>query len=597
MTLVAALAIFVSALAADQSALPLLPGIGSRPDPVLEEATRKLDPAVDGWDSEVFATETEAQFEALVALLLDPHRITSASVRDLVAPGYRGSRLRPLGLRPVYQDASITVLRSDEEGAASGTFRLTNGLVRSLRELSVPLVGTTGTRIEFKFLDISAEPGSEKTVTYLHAAGRLPDGAVELNAVWHTRWVRKGDGVSPRISSIRVEQYEEVASHPPRGTFFVDVTEAVLAHEPEVTEQLRHGVDHWLERMEAWIETDGFGHHGIAVGDVNGDGLDDIYLPQMAGLPNRLLLQRPDGTLRDVGAEAGVDWLDRSRSALIIDLDNDGDQDLVVSTNYAVLFMENTGSSGGTVSFVARASLPVESDIVSMAAADYDDNGNLDIYACTYHSRHGDVGRFAIPIPYHDANNGGGNILFHNNGRWSFRDVTRQTRLDENNRRFSLAASWEDYDNDGDQDLYVANDFGRNNLYRNDGGRFTDVAAESGAEDIAAGMSADWADYDHDGWMDLYVGNMFSSAGRRIASQDQFRGGEDSDRDIFLRHARGNSLFRNRGNGEFDDVSVDAAVTMGRWAWGSKFVDLDNNGWEDLVVANGYFTRDDPDDL
>ncbi|MFQ5700509.1 MAG: tetratricopeptide repeat protein, partial [Acidobacteriota bacterium] len=145
---------------------------------------------------------------------------------------------------------------------------------------------------------------------------------------------------------------------------------------------------------------------------------------------------------------------------------------------------------------------------------------------------------------------------------------------------------------------YVANDFGRNNLYRNDGGRFHDVAAAAGVEDIGAGMSVSWGDYDNDGWMDLYVGNMFSAVGRRLARQEGFhKDASETTRMQFQRHARGNSLYHNNGDGTFSDVSESAGVTMGRWAWDSRFVDVDNNGWEDLFVANGYFTRDDPEDL
>ena len=89
---------------------------------------------------------------------------------------------------------------------------------------------------------------------------------------------------------------------------------------------------------------------------------------------------------------------------------------------------------------------------------------------------------------YHDAENGAANALFRNEGEFSFRDVTRATGLDQNNRRWSFAASWEDFDDDGDQDLYVANDFGRNCLYRNEGGTFRQIAAKLGLEDMASGM-------------------------------------------------------------------------------------------------------------
>jgi hypothetical protein len=167
-----------------------------------------------------------------------------------------------------------------------------------------------------------------------------------------------------------------------------------------------------------------------------------------------------------------------------------------------------------------------------------------------------------------------------------------------NNWRWSFAASWEDYDADGDPDLYVANDFGRNNLYQNNSGTFVDVAAQAGVEDIGAGMSVSWADYNRDGDIDLYVGNMYSSAGLRIAYQDRFQPGADQRvRSEFQRHARGNSLFLSAGDGTFRDVSEPARVTLGRWAWSSNFVDINNDGWEDIVVANGFVTGRDTNDL
>ena len=97
---------------------------------------------------------------------------------------------------------------------------------------------------------------------------------------------------------------------------------------------------------------------------------------------------------------------------------------------------------------------------------------------------------------------------------------------------------------------------------------------------------------------DLYVSNMFSSAGNRIAYQRKFKSdSHEATRAQFQRHARGNTLFENVGDGTFRDVSVSSAVTMGRWAWGSTFIDLNNDGLEDIFVANGYVTQEDTGDL
>jgi len=170
--------------------------------------------------------------------------------------------------------------------------------------------------------------------------------------------------------------------------------------------------------------------------------------------------------------------------------------------------------------------------------------------------------------------------------------------LDVNNTRYSFAAAWEDYDNDGDQDLCVANDYGRKNLYRNDGGKFRDVAPELGVEDRASGMSVSWADFNRDGYMDLYMSNMFSSAGNRITFQSQFKTGLNENlRSSYRQIARGNSLFQAVPGGAFKDVSVEAGVTIGRWAWGSKFVDFNNDGFDDILVANGFITTADSGDL
>jgi len=311
-----------------------------------------------------------------------------------------------------------------------------------------------------------------------------------------------------------------------------------------------------------------------------------------------LFVQRSDGTAEDTSRAAGVDWWDACHGALLLDLDNDSDQDLVVGTTHGLIFMANDGR--GKFQTVA-ARLTPQGPTYSLAAADYDSDGDLDIYACCYTATSSLVpGRIlARPVPFHNATNGGRNVLFRNDRDWQFRDATITSGLDEQNHRYSYAASWEDYDNDGDGDLYVANDYGPNNLYQNDGsGKFVNVASQAGVEDMSTGMSVSWADYNRDGHMDLYVGNMWSSAGNRVMYQPRFlRDVQASTVDQVRRLARGNSLLTNQGDGTFRDSSVEAAVTLGRWAWSSNFVDINNDGWQDLLVANGFITQRETTDL
>ena len=156
----------------------------------------------------------------------------------------------------------------------------------------------------------------------------------------------------------------------------------------------------------------------------------------------------------------------------------------------------------------------------------------------------------------------------------------------------------EDYDDDGDQDLYVANDYGQNCLYRNDGSSFTEIASIVGVTDFGSGMSVAWGDYDRDERIDLYVSNMYSSAGNRITNQAQFLPKLSNDRKrLYTRFAKGNSLFRNIGDGAFEETGNQMDVEVARWAWGSIFADVNNDGWDDLLVANGYITTPDTGDL
>ncbi len=369
-----------------------------------------------------------------------------------------------------------------------------------------------------------------------------------------------------------------------------------------------HGYPEYLASIENTLDFNIFGTPGLAVGDINGDGRDDLYVCQEQGLPNLLLMQNEDGSATDVSDSAGVNWLESSRSALFLDLDNDGDQDLVVAMPGAVIVAANNGEG----KFSITTSLPIADDPMSMAAADYDLDGDIDLFVTLYNpdrllekSSSSDKNPAARSFVYHDANNGPANFLFRNDiqeDKWIFSDVTVNSGMDANNRRFSLSASWEDYDNDGDPDLYVANDYGRDNLYRNDtppGGtaRFTDVAQEAAIEDSAGSMGISWGDYNRDGFMDSFVSAMWSSAGNRVTFQPKFKDTTPEVKSRLQRFAHGNTMLKNNGDGSFSDISEAAGIEMGRWAWSSNFVDINNDGWEDIVVANGYVTAADTGDL
>lgn len=566
-----------------------------------ENFAAAVDPRADGWDTEALSEQAEAQLKSVAAWLVEvaasgadaADAVRSGDVAAVVDQAFESPGLVPGEMTARYRGAAFTVESGSVNGAATA-YRGAEGFRHALNALAGRLAGDGPPRADFKLYSVDAGSAGFTTLAYFEASVAGPAGSRQLNAVWSTIWrlPADGDGV-PLLLRVEVSDYEEMST--PLGPLFVDVTEAAVGHNPSYPDQLLQAPDAWLNRIPKAAGYNKTGWQGVSVADVNGDGLDDVFLPEQGGLPNRLYVQNRDGTFDDRSAEAAVDYLERALAGLFVDLDNDGDPDLVLSSRPAVLVLENDGSGRFARVRHIAGNIP---DSNSLSAADYDGDGDLDLYVCAYRRAYDERG-VASPVPYHDANNGGRNALLRNDGGFRFVDATVEAGLDVNNRRFSLAASWEDVDGDGDADLYVANDYGRNNLYRNDGGRFVDVAGDAGVEDISSGMSVSWADYNRDGLMDVYVGNMFSAAGNRITYQRKFE--RDRQRAGPLaevqRMARGNSLFAGASDGGFHDRSVEANVTMGRWSWSSVFADLNNDGWEDLVVANGNLTQTLPDDL
>ena len=265
---------------------------------------------------------------------------------------------------------------------------------------------------------------------------------------------------------------------------------------------------------------------GVCVGDINNDGFEDLYVTNFGF--NILYLNNGDGTFRDFSKESGTDDPSWSSSAAFGDYDKDGDLDLYVS-NYLEFDVHN---------------LPQDNPL------------------CRYRSLKVQCGPRGLTPTAHR--------FYENQGNGKFVDATEKSGIGRARPCFGLGVVWGDYDNDGDLDIFVANDSTPNYLFRNNGDKtFSEVAllagvalSEDGREQ--ASMGVDFGDYDNDGDLDLFV-TSFS---------------EDYD-----------TLYRNEGNGQFSDVSYAASIGETTWsylAWGTQFVDFDLDGWLDLVIANGH---------
>lgn len=547
----------------------------------------------DDWAGEEISQAAQRQLSLLIQTWQPGIELEEKDLASLLAKGFSFTALRPAGMETTFDDGVFLVLHptatKTEEFDSAPHLQGHSNFRGAIQELLQPFHQAQDFSSKVKIFHFQESGNLLTTKAYYFAHGNDADRPIQQKAIWTCTWILE-EGKEPTLASVRVDGFEEVHGPTDGQPLYTDCTESMFGSEDSYRAQLLPSMGYWQGRLDRGLGFSDQSHQGVTIGDVNGDGLEDLFLPQPGGLPNRLYLHQPDGTLLDHSAASGLDFLDATRCALLLDLDNDGDLDLVKNLGQDLVFLSNDGSGRFTV----KASGPA-AEVTTLAAADFDHDGFLDIYVCRYLNPYEN---HAVPLPYHDANNGLNNMLLRFTADWVVQDVTEKVGLHFNNQRFSFAASWEDYDNDGDQDLYVANDFGRNNLYRNDNGRFTDVAALAGVEDISAGMGVSWGDYDRDGWMDLYVSNMYSSAGNRIAYQRDFLpGSQETLRDDVRRHARGNSLFRNLGDGTFRDVTLDKAVQRGLWAWGSVFVDINNDAWLDMVVPNGFSTNDREDDL
>ena len=370
---------------------------------------------------------------------------------------------------------------------------------------------------------------------------------------------------------------------------------------------------------------------GVVVFDYNGDGWQDAYItatPDIAGLApegddeNALFRNNGDGTFTNVAADAGVtDAGGRGNGGCAADYDNDGDQDLFVANWGASKLYRNDGPSTGgrphpnplperegieqwRFTDVAESAGLADPDATyrSMGCAwgDYDRDGWLD-FIVVRHIDESNPDAFTQRVYYLDVRP---LALFHNDGDGTFTEVTHLLGATARPSREAGAfgrvwgagfqPAWVDYDNDGDPDLYVVNDFGEyvhpNVLWRNDGPTeeerphpgplpegegvrewaFTDISQESGTGLAMFGMGLAVSDYNSDGYLDMFITNIAD-----------------------------NVLLTNHGGDTFRDAASDMDVAYGefrrqqRVSWGTVFFDYDNDGYEDLYVASGYLDTDD----
>ncbi len=349
----------------------------------------------------------------------------------------------------------------------------------------------------------------------------------------------------------------------PGGPWFQDVTAKAGVARKHTNRSFDNPYAHIMEGYTALGAA-------VATADYNRDGFDDLFVTDsQEGGKNFLYRNNGDFTFTEVGEAAGVsggnDANNAVADALWFDHNNDGWADLLVIRFGHNLLYENQGD--GTFRNITKAPLTEYLNCITAIAFDYDRDGDVDLFLGNYFQRVSlfkpDTSRF-FPESFETAKNGGGVSVLRNEGAGNFKDVTADVGIAISGWTLDLGHA--DSDLDGDEDLYVAADFGADSFFLNNGdGTFTNATEKAIGVDTKKGMNVDWGDFDNDGFFDIYVTNI----------TDEYMN-------------EGNFLWRNNGDGTFSDVSRETGTHNTGWGWAAKFFDYDNDGWNDLYVVNGW---------
>jgi hypothetical protein len=418
--------------------------------------------------------------------------------------------------------------------------------------------------------------------------GTRKDGSVHQEFVYWKCSFQKIDDSWKLDRAFILSRHQLVAPAP----LFTEVTTAAglsLSEPPELT-LAGLGNIYVSDQTENFTNYD---YGGVCLYDVDGDGDLDVFMANAYG-PCALFMNQGDGSFADEAAERGIRTTGGSRGAVFGDADNDGDPDLFICRAPfhhpsiplgSNLFFENLGG-GRFVERTAAAGLTHVGASMTAVFLDYDRDGDLDLFVANYGTGKNRHAREHHP---YNATDGAANLLYRNDGGLRFTDVSAESGIGRENH-WSYAVSVCDWNKDGYPDVFVANDFGPDVFYLNQGdGTFREAARELGVDDIGNGMGSAFVDWDGDGDWDLYVTNMQSNTGQRVlAAASPLLDPVEKER--LWKLTLGNSFFEWDAQGKFQPRAVELGVANCGWAWHGDFADFDADGDSDLLVANGYFT-------